>query len=118
MHSPSKLYADLGENIPAGVAMGVDSGAADAHRAIEDMAGGPPSLGGGKGGGRAGFGGGTSLSIPINIDARGASKEAVQALTEGSILAQLTEAIEKICTAHGIFVEPIGNTPSVLPVGT
>jgi len=57
IHSPSRVFAGLGEQIPAGVAVGVDRGSARADAAVSDMINVPSAIG------QAGGGGSVSVSI-------------------------------------------------------
>jgi len=45
MHSPSKVFAELGLNTSAGFAQGIDDGAGDVNRAVESMVQVPPPAG-------------------------------------------------------------------------
>jgi hypothetical protein len=47
IHSPSRVFAQLGRQIPAGVSVGVDSGAEGANASVANMVDVPGSLGGG-----------------------------------------------------------------------
>ena len=61
--SPSKAFAQLGLQIPAGVASGIEQGAGDAKSAAADMVGVP--AGGGRGGSNV------TINAPITINATG-----------------------------------------------
>ena len=68
IHSPSKVFADIGSQIPAGMSLGIDSGARDVERSLSGMVA-PPSLPGfGALSGLAGMGG---ISAVFNITVEG-----------------------------------------------
>jgi hypothetical protein len=68
IHSPSKEFAKLGKQLPAGLEVGIKAGSASADRAVADMVGVPA---GAKGGG-----GSVQLTIEGGIHLHGAEKGA------------------------------------------
>jgi hypothetical protein len=50
IRSPSRIFADLGEQIPAGLTLGIEAGTPDVGGAVADMVSVPSGLGGGGGG--------------------------------------------------------------------
>jgi len=68
-HSPSKLFADIGEMIPAGLAMGIAHGMPAVNASLSNLATpvGLPSAGGG---------GGVSITVPIELTVHGAGGDA------------------------------------------
>jgi hypothetical protein len=109
IHSPSTVFAELGEHTAAGFAQGIDEGSGGASSAASSMVQVP-------GGGKGGAGGG--MSVTIQIDARGASKDAVDGLSDDAFLKKLTDALERAAVSAGVLVQPLGTSPSILPVGT
>lgn len=79
IQSPSRVFRDeIGAMIPAGLTLGIDSGARDVQRSMESITApqGLPALGGAEGG-ALGFGGGVSLQIaPGAIVVQGAGRDA------------------------------------------
>jgi hypothetical protein len=73
IHSPSRVFASLGRQIPAGVSAGVDSGADGANASVAGMVDVPASLGGGTRGsvsisiGDVHVNGGNSAEIAANL---------------------------------------------------
>lgn len=51
IRSPSRIFAELGEQIPAGLTVGIESGTAEVGGAVSSMVGVPSGIGGGGGGG-------------------------------------------------------------------
>lgn len=109
IHSPSTVFAELGENTAQGFAQGIDEGSGAASSAAASMVAVPAAGGGGAGGG---------LSVTFQIDARGATKEAVDAMTNESFRQMLVEELKRFAASRGVLVQPFGTTPSILPVGT
>lgn len=68
IHSPSKVFADIGSQIPAGMSLGIDSGARDVERSLSGMVA-PPSLPGF--GALAGLGAMGGISAVFNITVEG-----------------------------------------------
>ncbi len=82
IHSPSKVFADIGSQIPAGMSLGIDSGAGAVERSLSGMVA-PPSLPGfGALSGLAGMGG---INAVFNITVNGsASNETGEAIGEAA----------------------------------
>lgn len=68
IHSPSKVFADIGSQIPAGMSLGIDSGARDVERSLSGMVA-PPSLPGF--GALSGLGAMGGISAVFNITVEG-----------------------------------------------
>lgn len=94
IHSPSTVFAEYGENVSAGVAQGVDKGAPAAQSAVTSMVG-PPS------GGAAGGGGRPEVHVHIEVGGGGGGDVAKQ-LTQPSVLAALTKAVEDALSGNGL----------------
>lgn len=93
IHSPSKVFAELGANTAEGYKQGVDGGAPAAAKALDSMAEQPSKGGAGRGS--------TTISIPITINVDGGG-DAAKALSSPSFLAQLVKAIEDGLVAGGV----------------
>jgi flagellar biosynthesis GTPase FlhF len=81
IHSPSKVFADIGSQIPAGMSLGIDSGARDVERSLSGMVA-PPSLGGF--GALSGLGAMGGISAVFNITVNGASNDTGRELGEAA----------------------------------
>lgn len=95
--SPSKVFAEYGENIAAGTAQGVDKGAPQAQGAVEAMV--MPPKGGGGGGGAP-----VNVNLTINVDGGGKDVQGqIQAAADSAIEA-LTNALTKALQAGAVPV--------------
>jgi hypothetical protein len=100
IQSPSKVFAEFGKNTTAGYVKGVEQGSDDAQGAVNSMVG-VPSAGGG--GGRAS--GGAPITINLTINASGGDAKAVAAaVSDESILEQITKVILEAVQGGGIPV--------------
>jgi len=103
IHSPSKVFAAYGENIPEGVASGVHAGAPRAAAAVEDMAPTPPARGDGIAAStpRIAAGGAPTFHVTIQVDARGATDATVKQLGQPSTFAGVLDVLERIAQGMG-----------------
>jgi hypothetical protein len=100
IHSPSRVFAEYGANTAEGFEQGVSSGAGDASDALERMAA-PPAKSAAAGGGASGA---SPTTVNVTINAQGATKEAVDAMSSPEFLAQLTKAVLDGCAGGGVMV--------------
>lgn len=100
IQSPSKVFAEYGENTGEGYAGGVRRSSGGAQEAISDMVEVPSVVGTAKSGGGAGrSSGGVVVHAPITIQAT--DGPSVQAVLP-DVVAQLTEAIERGLITAGV----------------
>lgn len=106
IHSPSTVFAALAENIPAGIAVGVEAGAPRAEEAVQNIIT-PKSIGAAVTGGASvgnGDSGGHTFNVTVQVDASGGKNgEEMQAsLTGPSFRAQFTKMLEECLTGAGV----------------
>jgi hypothetical protein len=89
--SPSKAFAKLGLEIPAGVASGIESGAGDANAAAADMVGVPSA-------GKAG-GGAVTINAPITINSSAQNASGMVADLERELVSMLERVAIQIGAA-------------------
>ncbi len=94
--SPSKVFADYGENISEGAEKGIERGAPKAQAAASAMVSATGASGGGSGGG-------SPITINVTINAAGAEQGAAPVTSE-SFLKQLTKAVEDALVGAGLPV--------------
>ena len=101
IHSPSKVFAELGLHTTAGFAEGLDKGSGDVADATQAMVSIPTASAGGDAGagGAAKGGGAATFNITIN-GVKGAEQ-----LKEPGFLAQLSAALQGAATSMGAPVE-------------
>lgn len=95
IQSPSKVFAEYGENTVEGFNQGVESRTPDAARALDGVGNAPPAGGGGRGA--------VSISMPVNITVPNA-QAAADLAANPDFVAQLTKALEQVLVANGIPV--------------
>lgn len=98
IQSPSKVFADLGAAIPAGVEQGIEQNAGGAESAASGMVNAPPA--GGGGGGRAG---GAQITIEVGgvvVTAQGGDAKAIA----GSIRTELEQVFEQLALQLGAAI--------------
>lgn len=101
IHSPSRVFRDeVGAQIPAGVALGIDSGAGDVRRSMESLVApqGLPGFGGAQGA-ALGLSGGTINVAPGAIVVQGAGRDAADIADE--VLDRLVGFFERPALAAG-----------------
>lgn len=99
IHSPSKVFAEYGENTAEGYAQGVEKGGARASSATSELGASAPSGTGGRGG--------APIIVNVNVYAGGgggSGGDDVKALSDASFLAKLTKAVEDALVGAGIPV--------------
>jgi hypothetical protein len=101
--SPSKLFFRYGVNIDEGAEGGIDAGAGDVQRAVDDMAPVPP--GGGGGGARGLLGAGTVITVNVG-DVYFAGQQASEQ-EKGGLVEFLKQQLQAGFNAAGAG-EPIG----------
>jgi hypothetical protein len=99
IRSPSKVFAEYGENITAGLEKGVDAGSPDAQAAVSGIVGAPKAGGAGLGGG-----GGGSFQFTANLYLQAGPGDAPKALEDPQLKAQLEKMLHDAATAAGIRV--------------
>lgn len=102
--SPSKLFFGYGVNIDEGAAGGIEAGAGDVQRAVDDMAPVPP---GGGGGSVARLGSGTVINVNVG-DVYFAGQKATEQET-GGLVEFLKQQLQAGINAAGAG-EPLGAT--------
>lgn len=85
IRSPSRVFAGYGRNISEGAAEGIEDGTPEVARALDEMAPMPPRVAGASSGARSAG----PPEVHVHIDARGATKEAVDVLTDEGFLEKL-----------------------------
>lgn len=100
-HSPSKVFAKYGEYIPQGVAEGVDQGAGEAARAVDNMLAMPEKAASASGGGGSTTTGGP---ITVNVTINAGGGDVAKQLSDPSVLAPLIKAIEDAILGSGMPV--------------
>jgi hypothetical protein len=103
--SPSKLFAEHGGNIVAGLTQGLDAGRGAVQDSASGLAPDGPTFGGGRAGGGTSAGGGGKIELHVHIDAPGATAATVQAMSAPPFLAQLTHEIERLLQASGVLTQ-------------
>lgn len=99
-HSPSRVFADYGEMTAAGFEQGVSGSAgASAADAVTAMALPPGSVAGS--GGRGGGGGAVTVNVAINVDGGAGGADVAKQVTQPSVLAAITKAVEDALGASG-----------------
>lgn len=103
IHSPSKVAKGWGANIAQGTAGGIDDESGRVQRATEQMAPAAPSAGGSSAGAPRGA---LTINVPVTIQvAAGAGgAEAAAAVSDPSVLEQLTKAVLDACNQMGMAV--------------
>lgn len=91
IHSPSRVFAEFGRQIPAGLAMGMEEGVPNVERAAEDMA--PAPQGGG-------IGGSSSSSLTIESITIHTQATDAQGVAE-SLRSKLAEVLEGMISISG-----------------
>jgi hypothetical protein len=105
-HSPSEVFAEVGRDLAAGVAVGVDDGSDQVQAAINRMATIPtPSGGGALGGGGGATIGQLTIAPVFHIDGAGASAEEIAQMAVDKLNDQtpgvLQSALEQIAMSGG-----------------
>lgn len=94
IRSPSKKFERYGENTGEGYVVGVDKTVPEAQRATNELGAGAPAST--PAASSSGSSSARSIQFVIQIDARGASKEAVQELSRMSFREQLVTQLEEM----------------------
>ncbi len=98
MHSPSKAFFDMGEDIPAGAQGGIEAGTPGVQKAVGNMVAVPPMSGGGASRGGSGVSGvEVHFHFPNVHDGAGLQKE----ISSASFKASLTRVLEEVIMGAG-----------------
>jgi hypothetical protein len=101
IHSPSRVFAEYGLNITAGLAQGIHSGAPQAREAVEQMAPMPPPASMGNGVNRNSS---NVFNITIQVPTTGSGKETADALTSPSLREALVRFLEQAAIESGLSI--------------
>lgn len=99
IHSPSKVFAELGAAIPQGVKQGVESAAPDAQAAASGMVEAPPASGGSGSGARGG-----SITIDVGGIVVNAESGDQAKQIAGSIRTELEQVFEQLALQLGAAI--------------
>ncbi len=98
IHSPSKVFADFGQQTTAGYAEGVTENRGAANRAVAGMVDIPRATGGGGGSG----GGPTSVSVTLSFPNAKSGDDVAKHLTSPSFKAEFVRVLEEIMLGAAI----------------
>jgi hypothetical protein len=102
IHSPSRVFAELGQHTAAGYAQGVDAGAPDANASVEGMVAVPAA--GNSGGGARGGAVQVQVTFAPVIQVTGGGGSVKEQLSDPSLLGPLQEMFAQVLLGAGIQV--------------